>query len=410
LDFSAKFPCDEVKPWADCHLVFDSLHANLVGAAKTQIRDFLAADQTVCPSGLAQMKPAAAALAPAAAELAVSVAGRVRPYLIAPTGAKSGVNPATGLLESGIPGAQVALDAQNGAIALTSPTVGAYQMLIGGAANESVVVTLSYLTAAQPIEKKVRLFHHGGTTTLSFQLTGVAGEPLTIDGLPAPPAQARAEAVQSVTRIAWQASPTVGVSGYRVYGRRADEPFLSLLGTVNGLFYDTGAPWAGQGAAPLSIFAVSALLPDGRESVLSDLIENNDRDQDGLSDSEEAELGTNPDRSDSDGDGLADSMEVRLGTNPNLADTDADGVPDATDAFALEPGESVDTDSDGIGNNADTDDDNDGRGDTADNCQLVANPDQADDDRDGIGNACDPTPAPCWECLPNRGGWRAIMP
>jgi hypothetical protein len=103
-------------------------------------------------------------------------------------------------------------------------------------------------------------------------------------------------------------------------------------------------------------------------------------------------------------------MEVRLGTNPNLADTDADGVPDATDAFALEPGESVDTDSDGIGNNADTDDDNDGRGDTADNCQLVANPDQADDDRDGIGNACDPTPAPCWECLPNRGGWRAIMP
>ena len=47
-------------------------------------------------------------------------------------------------------------------------------------------------------------------------------------------------------------------------------------------------------------------------------------------------------------------------TPPADPDTDGDGVPDADDAFPQDPTETVDTDGDGIGNNADTDDDNDG--------------------------------------------------
>ena len=41
-------------------------------------------------------------------------------------------------------------------------------------------------------------------------------------------------------------------------------------------------------------------------------------------------------------------------------DGDLDGTPDANDAFPNDRSESIDTDGDGIGNNADTDDDNDG--------------------------------------------------
>ena len=47
----------------------------------------------------------------------------------------------------------------------------------------------------------------------------------------------------------------------------------------------------------------------------------------------------------------------------NSGDSDADGIQDAADKFSLDPTESVDTDNDGIGNNADTDDDNDGMSD-----------------------------------------------
>ncbi len=48
-----------------------------------------------------------------------------------------------------------------------------------------------------------------------------------------------------------------------------------------------------------------------------------------------------------------------------------------------------DNDKDGIRDNCDDDDDNDGVIDTADDCPLVFNPDQADNDHDGLGDICD---------------------
>ena len=46
--------------------------------------------------------------------------------------------------------------------------------------------------------------------------------------------------------------------------------------------------------------------------------------------------------------------------NSNSHDTDGDGVPNDEDAFPNDPSEWIDSDEDGIGDNADTDDDNDG--------------------------------------------------
>ena len=64
------------------------------------------------------------------------------------------------------------------------------------------------------------------------------------------------------------------------------------------------------------------------------------------------------------------AMDVRSGTitiggqahslSQDGTDADGDGVPDDEDAFPDDPNETVDTDGDGVGNNADTDDDNDG--------------------------------------------------
>ncbi|MCA9517561.1 MAG: thrombospondin type 3 repeat-containing protein, partial [Myxococcales bacterium] len=67
---------------------------------------------------------------------------------------------------------------------------------------------------------------------------------------------------------------------------------------------------------------------------------------------------------------------------------------DAADPCPLLPladGEAthVDTDGDGIGDACDVDPDDDGVLGSADDCPLVADPDQVDTDGDGLGDACD---------------------
>ena len=63
-------------------------------------------------------------------------------------------------------------------------------------------------------------------------------------------------------------------------------------------------------------------------------------------------VGNNAD-TDDDNDGLTDDEELSLGLDPLNPDTDGDGIDDASDVFPLDPSESADTDGDGVGNNAD---------------------------------------------------------
>ena len=77
---------------------------------------------------------------------------------------------------------------------------------------------------------------------------------------------------------------------------------------------------------------------------------------------------------DRDGDGVADSADnCPLTANPDQADADGDGIGDACEV--------VETDSDG-----------DGVADGSDNCPNIANADQADADGDGVGDACEDQP------------------
>jgi len=66
-----------------------------------------------------------------------------------------------------------------------------------------------------------------------------------------------------------------------------------------------------------------------------------------------------------------------------IVDTDHDGVPDSDDVFPFDPNEWEDTDDDGIGNNADTDDDNDGLSDTDEINLYTTDPSNPDSDGDG---------------------------
>ncbi|HSC76014.1 MAG TPA: thrombospondin type 3 repeat-containing protein [Pseudomonadales bacterium] len=99
-------------------------------------------------------------------------------------------------------------------------------------------------------------------------------------------------------------------------------------------------------------------------------------------------------------------------SNADQLNSDGDAQGNACDQFPLDASEFLDIDNDGIGNNADTDDDNDGVldindaypldptrsvldsdsdgiGNTVDNCPSISNADQLNTDGDTQGNVCD---------------------
>lgn len=107
-------------------------------------------------------------------------------------------------------------------------------------------------------------------------------------------------------------------------------------------------------------------------------------------DTDNDKIGNNAD-TDDDNDGLSDAVELAQGTDPLLVDTDGDGVSDFDDRFPLDRTESLDTDNDGTGNNADTDDDNDGLSDAEELAQGT-DPLLADTDGDNISDGNDRNP------------------
>ena len=66
-----------------------------------------------------------------------------------------------------------------------------------------------------------------------------------------------------------------------------------------------------------------------RERVVSQRVQDEDMDNDGLLDAEEEKLGLSSQDFDTDGDGIPDKMEIdRFKTDPVKADTDGDGFAD----------------------------------------------------------------------------------
>lgn len=133
-------------------------------------------------------------------------------------------------------------------------------------------------------------------------------------------------------------------------------------------------------------------LLDSEETTVGTLPTQADSDHDGLLDGAEVkQYKTNPLKADSDEDGVKDKAEIELKTNPLLQDSDGDGLYDGFE-IGTNPTQAPDQDGDGLINARDSDDDGDGLFTQFESADLNqdGNPvDALDIDKDGLANYLD---------------------
>lgn len=94
------------------------------------------------------------------------------------------------------------------------------------------------------------------------------------------------------------------------------EPSLNLLGTGTETSLNTAHHWSENPTVVPYLYAISAVLSDGSETLISDMVTNDGRDHDGLTNSQKYIHGTSSTTIDTDGDGYSDIAGVDAGTDP----------------------------------------------------------------------------------------------
>ena len=445
-DYSAELPCNE--GWAEYNYV-SGAHSELIRNHYEEIaNDLYETPPNQSTSLVSEYK---AALAPEnTSQLSLNFNGRIQPSVTDSLGRIVGINLVTGAVDNTMSSATIMMNANAGSILINNPMEGTYILTLKAIYSEDCSISVTYDDSTKSTSKNFKMFSHADTRSFNFIINASSADTLVIQSTPRTPSDLRADAINSSglkTRLVWVSSTSSDVTGYNIYSREIDAPYLSQLGNATGNSFDTGDTWAENASIKTRIYAVSAVKVDGTESFLSNMVKNDDRDHDGLTDEQETSFGTNISNPDSDSDGLTDGEEYNRGTNPLVTDTDGDGYSDSVEIQAgsdpLDPNStSADTDNDGtidiqdncpskpngpiLGSCSATSDkpgincasdadcangcssnglcikdqrdsDSDGKGDVCDNCPTNCNSQQFDADNDGTGDVCDTAPG-CGGC------------
>ena len=305
-------------------LTKDSSHAELIYKYQREIILFIT-DETV------QAQFMATDAATAAPALNLTVDGPVSPYLVSPSGKKLGFDPSTGSMVNDFATGDMKMDSETGFMSIASPEPGTYTLNLTSSYQRNFRGTIGYSDETRSEQMPFAGFIGSGAFTIRFTVSSAAAPVISIDPQLLPPEGLQADPVQSSglkTYLSWYPETQHAITGYKIYSRLDDEPYLSLLWTGTPISLTTSHAWAESSAITPHLYAVSAVLSDGTETLISVLVTNNDRDHDGLTDADETTFGSDMNNPDTDGDGLLDSDEYIHGTNPTKKDTDGDGYSD----------------------------------------------------------------------------------
>jgi len=307
----------------------DEKHSFLVKDFIGEIKAFL----TPATAGQAVDKPMNAAES-TAAELSVSIVGDMRVAVTDPQSRQTGIDPDTGNPVKLIPDSKFSFGTEGGGVGIEDPAGGSYQVTFFGEGQRDFYLNIGYMEEDATETQRFRGFCPDTPRTFTVAVApsgtpriSVTPPAIAPTGLKADP---YASGATEYARLTWNVAGETGVTGYNVYSVAELKPYFSKVASVAAgtTSYDSNDKWSSESSTQVMSYAVTAVKSDDTESFFSKLVQNNDRDHDGLSDQEETELGTDPNKADTDGDGLNDGDEQSYGTNPLVKDTDKDTYSD----------------------------------------------------------------------------------
>lgn len=319
---SATYPA--IEGWAElCSRKSKKSHPKLVKDFVDEIKAFL--DPTFQATSVRKTGDELVA-----AQLSISIQGTMRVLVTDPQSRRTGANSDTGLPVEQIPDSRCGFNAGGGGVVVEDPGGGTYQITYFGELQRDFQLDIAYMDDDISEVHSFRGFCPSSVQTFTITVNPLSSPRITVTSPFGPPTNLKADPYTSgsteKTRLTWMGTGEGGLSGYNVYAVADKEPYFAKVTTVGAgiTSYDIEAAWSSDSSTTVMTYAVSAVRSDGTESFFSNLVQNNDRDHDGVTDANEVADGTNPNNPDSDGDGLNDGDEASYGTKPLVKDTDGD--------------------------------------------------------------------------------------
>ena len=326
---SAQWPQND--GWAD--MVSDNSlksHAYLVESYVSEIVDWLSSSDEVSVNyslSAHQMETGDAVDSPM---LTVTARGPVRFLITDQSGHKVGVDLQSLQFINEINGAHSTFDEEGGEVSLTVVSAGTYRVAVFGSINSAFRISTSYVNDTVVENVKFKGYFYDKPLFYTVDIVDDSEHPVTITPEVLPPSNLRAEPYvfdsREYTRLRWGQGMEDGITFYHVFFQPALGSPVEMLDSLPASIkvYDTMVPWSTDDLMPVASFAIASEHQSADVSFFSNIVENNDRDHDGLTDAWEGALGSDMNSQDSDNDGLNDGQEYQRGTNVLNVDTDGD--------------------------------------------------------------------------------------
>lgn len=307
-------------------------HSSLIKDYKDEIVNFLQGTST---SDTKKEIPSSEETAVTAnSVLTCFVFGDMRLFVTNAAGQKTGIDPSTQTPVDNIPSSSSSFSVESGGVSVENPDQNVYSVTYFGERNQDFRLNIGYTDDTSTETYNFQGFRPSSSQIFTVSVNPTATPRITIT----PPAKAPSnlqanpytDSSTEKTRLIWTSTGESGLTGYNVYAVAELEPYFTKVTTVGAgtTSYNTADVWSSTASTAVMTYAIAAVKTGGIESFFSNLVQNNDRDHDGLTDAEEPGLGTDPTNADTDGDGLKDGDEQNYGTNPLVKDTDEDGYND----------------------------------------------------------------------------------